>query len=106
MSRTDKTDPWWVRLRFDRSWLVEAHDHRTGECTLPAAPALDWALGHCCWVESSHAWYESGPACCCAMCHGGPRNRQEARRARHQAARDARAALRWANSGLDPLDMP
>ncbi|MFI5842665.1 hypothetical protein ACIA8K_23445 [Catenuloplanes sp. NPDC051500] len=37
MSRTDKTQPWWVQIA-DAPMVAcrPVHDHRFGECTLPA----------------------------------------------------------------------
>lgn len=34
MSRTDKTNPLWVRIRQNSDWVVERHDHRNNICDL------------------------------------------------------------------------
>jgi hypothetical protein len=51
VSKTDKTDPWWLHTK-----LAEHHDHRKGECTLPPKPttaaeydAQPWTRYCCRW---------------------------------------------------------
>lgn len=41
MSRTDKTNPTWVKLLQNPQWREEQHDHRNGECILKPI-TKDW----------------------------------------------------------------
>lgn len=113
MSGTDKTDPWSVRLGFRPAWVVEAHDHSVGPCSLPERAdrddrtAFGWQpRGACAWVPAPGAWFEAGPACGCEMCRGSFGSRAVRRRDRHRAVVSARSLVRWVNSGEDLDEVP
>jgi hypothetical protein len=78
LSKTDKTRPYWVKVRDKHSYLIENHDHRDGVCNLPERPAphndvdyqwgAHWLSGDCVWI-TSYEWTYSGDARCpCYMC--------------------------------------
>jgi hypothetical protein len=85
MSRTDKTAPWPVRVLYYPDWLDEYHDHREGECDLPARPRNMKDFGsryrlfyggrrdvdetRCYWVASySQFWTHPLSRCPCPLC--------------------------------------
>lgn len=90
MSRTDKTKPWWVRVRDHHPQVV--HNHVDGACDLPddfrealnnfrGCHIRDWKLtypGNCCW------------GCGCDLCTD-----QEGRKAkRRKERRETKVRLR------------
>ena len=91
MSRTDKTAPFWVRLRHGTLEVVEQHNHSQGPCDLPPQ------IGHGRWkLEPQmqlrvpiHRHYD----CCCRICHAHDYPRTERSRRRHER-RKQRGRLR------------
>ncbi len=69
MSKTDKTKPFWVKLRHRDLFAVEEHDHRDGICNLPDEPDVaHYGPGHqfdCRWEFR----YTGTHTCCCRLCH-------------------------------------
>lgn len=67
MSKTDKTKPFWVKMKDgDLAWR-ESHDHREGPCDLPNEIDADYWHNTRCRYE----WVFDGThVCCCPMCHG------------------------------------
>ena len=78
MSRTDKTRPYWVKVRDKSSYLIENHDHRDGVCNLPERPAphnnspymwsASWQSTDCVWITSPEFWSSGDARCSCYMC--------------------------------------
>lgn len=69
MSRTFKTDPWWVRLERARRYhagVTESHDHTKGGCTLPGRIAREtkWWRGCGYWAHRTLEY-----TCQCSYCH-------------------------------------
>ncbi|MCK1797144.1 hypothetical protein MTQ01_14170 [Streptomyces sp. XM4193] len=102
MSRTDGTDPLWVRhLRHDPRPL---HDHRAGgDCDLPPRPARAPSGTRCRWEHPETLLFRRG---CCSGCHrrGCTREWQllrkvSNRRERYEGRRIARDQLRTADRG-------
>ncbi len=91
MSRTDKTAPFWVRLRHGTLEVVEQHNHAQGPCDLP--PQIGrrwWKPGRRCNYEFR---YTGTMTCCCRMCHAHDYLRTERPRRRHER-RKQRSQLR------------
>lgn len=91
MSRTDKTNPFWVKL--DRGDLAsdEWHDHSHGTCDLPER-WLDQFTGKTrCRREFRFTGIRT---CCCPLCHAWdyplpePRRRRRERRTAKHKMRD------------------
>lgn len=82
MSRTDKTDPYWVRVRDGRSHTEPLHDHRFGECDLPDTPEVTTDT-RCRWVWS----YVGNRDCGCRLCTAHHERRTARRRSRHDSKR-------------------
>ena len=89
MSKTDKTDPFWVKLMRGDLASEEVHDHRDGVCDMPSdADAYHWAAWQRPRCYRSFV-YTGVHVCCCAMCHGnggwdvrpGKRQRLDGKRA-------------------------
>lgn len=54
MSRTFKTDPYWVKIKNPERVGAETyavHNHEKGECDLPAEPEWDTNLHGNCWWQ-------------------------------------------------------
>lgn len=104
MSDTDKTRPFWVRMAEQPGRTCRpAHDHRTGGCDLPPDPGRGWRPGaRCRWVETGLLIFGRDAGCGCPMCTGRDFRREQRRRDRHVARRDARSAARRFRSGLSP----
>lgn len=100
MSRTDKTAPFWVRLRHGTLALVEMHNHAGGPCDLPAQVDRDW------WKRDRRCNYEfqyTGiKTCCCSMCHAWEYPDRTERQRRRRERRKQRSQLRrdWRNYDL------
>ena len=95
MSRTDKTDPFWVNVRTGYYRSVEVHNHANGECNLPPRDTFTgWGTGFygdCYWEFE----YDGRNICACHMCHGayyGQYGEYSARRDRHKTNVETR---RW-----------
>ncbi len=99
MSKTDKTNPYRVKVHDKKHWLQEHHDHTNGECNLPPRPKVgdevDWngKRGECFWWYSHDFWCDPYNHCPCKMCkadgwEGDPRNRKAIRREGKRLSRD------------------
>lgn len=93
MSRTDKTKPFWVKLRHRDLWVVDEHDHRDGVCNLPAAPEVaSYGPGHrfdCRWEFR----YSGTHVCCCRLCHSADDSQTRPQKLRRME--DVRACRDW-----------
>lgn len=93
MSKTDKTDPYFVKAA---QYPSERHDHRKGFCDLPTDPKEFGFRGHGkCYVDAQ--WWRPVFRCGCKMCSGeayGWGARAEAHRARRKGRQEARNARR------------
>lgn len=94
MSRTDKTDPLWVRLREHDP--IAVHDHTRGACDLPPAPTREEPATRCRWERPEAVLFRHG---CCSGCQRRgctaqwrEYTRSANRRRRH---RDRILTLRW-----------
>ncbi|WP_183093223.1 hypothetical protein [Nocardioides stalactiti] len=103
MSRTDKTQPFRVRLWDGTLSRVAVHDHSDGVCDLPATMRDDlaqWstpgAIGTSCHWELH--WTGVG-VCPCSLCHDGAERRAERRADRRRARLDAAEAVKLARAG-------
>jgi hypothetical protein len=89
LSRTEKTKPFWARLRSDPVHLaIEVHDHAAGPCDLPEMPGPGALSAHdtrCSWGPSSEALHGKHHGDGCAMCTNHHGRRRDRRRSRHQA---------------------
>lgn len=92
MSRTDKTQPYRVRLWDGTLQRVAVHDHRDGICDLPATLEEDLAWhdrhrshGTSCYWDLH---WTGVTVCACALCSGRPWARAERRADRHRAKRE------------------
>jgi len=78
MSRTDKTNPYFVKFHYERSFLVPEHRHDHHECNLPPRPRAKYARDlqwhgnkpddPCFWWVSFEFWRSRWAKCCCPMC--------------------------------------
>ena len=112
MSRTDKTQPFRVRLWDGTLRRIAVHDHRNGICDLPANLAEDIAqidgaggvfpAGACRWEFT----WTGMPACCCELCHDSSGLRAERRADRHAVRRDLRDLVKSARGDWSDLDAP
>lgn len=92
MSRTFKTDPYWVKLRHpERSGIhpVARHDHSDTPCNLPSSPTEStYVFGDCYWE-----WHYTGVnECGCRMCTNYWQRRWDRRRARNY---ERRVTQKW-----------
>lgn len=105
MSRTDKTDPFWVRINTGYYASEPVHRHETSECNLP--PRREWTgwggsgRDDCYWTFV----YTGRNVCACKMCSSWKLWSQATspRRSRRNARLDS---LRWkgefnASGGMD-----
>ncbi len=60
MSKTDKTDPWEVRLKVDPSIRIEQHDHRDGICDIEEARTRFMFARYCGYHFIAKYYYTSG----------------------------------------------
>lgn len=95
MSRTDKTRPLWVKVLDHPRWLVEVHDHTSGQdCDLPVTPVWGWAEGRpstrCHWDQSAASFDHPEHRCGCPFCADKPDRRRKRRRERAEARRYSR----------------
>jgi len=68
MSRTDKTNPFWVKMRHhDLDW-EELHHHEDGGCDLPAIDDKDAFVRNTTKCFRSFI-YTGTNTCCCGLCH-------------------------------------
>lgn len=82
MSKTDKTNPFWVKLRHRDLRAVERHNHSTGPCDLPAEIGGDWwDAGRRCQYEYR---YTGIGDCGCWMCRSRDWPRTETQRRRRE----------------------
>jgi len=94
MSRTWKTDPFWVKIVKTRGYIAE-HDHRDGVCNLTEPPSyktLDsvYRQGECRWTWSNEFIYSGLAHCGCQMCQGNEWIRAENRSDRYASKRELR----------------
>ena len=110
MSRTDKTQPFRVRLWDGTLRRVAVHDHRDGVCNLPADEAADLEQfarhggripAYACHWEFT--WTGVAP-CCCSLCHDPSGLRAERRANRHDIRRALGALLKEASYDWRDLD--
>lgn len=105
MSRTDKTQPYRVRLWDGTLTRIAVHDHSDGICNLPAdyredlsqyaATAGSFSPASCYWTMH----FTGTMACCCGMCHDAAGLRAERRADRHRTRRELADLAKEANSG-------
>lgn len=110
MSRTDKTQPFRVRLWDGTLRRIAVHDHRNGICDLPDDLAADikqiegasgrFPADSCRW---EFAWTGTSP-CCCWLCHDSTGHRAERRADRHATKRELRNALKAARADWSDLN--
>lgn len=109
MSRTDKTQPFAVRLWDGTLTRVAFHDHRNGICDLPASYREERertgetsrrGVHGCVWIFH----YTGMNVCPCEMCHGGDWLRRARRADRHRARRDAAGLLKSARRDWRSLE--
>lgn len=90
MSKTDKTDPYWVKAASGKQGVAykASHDHSRGPCDLPAdhrkGLRAGWGKTRCHWTETLSFWMTE-QQCGCPMCTGRDERRIERRRSRHNA---------------------
>jgi hypothetical protein len=93
MSRTDKTDPFPVKIA--RSKRVEVHDHTNGVCELKADPNRQreyipsGSPKHQCYLDADY--YEPQYRCSCWSCKGGSWLVKEKSKAKTSAKRYLRS---------------
>lgn len=89
MSKTDKTQPYWLRMRDHNVRAV--HDHRDGVCDIvPLENNRDW------WSPGCHYrywWYGCCTGCGCAMCTDQADRKRKARRERAKGKRECLEGL-------------
>jgi hypothetical protein len=91
MSSTYRDAPGWVRMMRDPARLVrEVHDHRGGECILPAefkdAEDCGYDGAGCYYGPTPEFYCGKGGGCPCWMCHDAYGNRASNRRRRRAEA--------------------
>jgi hypothetical protein len=92
MSRTEKTAPFWVRLRHGTLEAVEHHNHAQGPCDLPPEIGRDfWNRDRRCNYEFR---YTGTMTCCCRMCHAPDYPDRTERQRRRRERRQQRSQLR------------
>jgi hypothetical protein len=108
MSRTDKTQPYRIRLWDGTLRRVAVHNHSDGVCDLPrtlgedlavhAVPGPDGASCH--W-----ALHDTGTkVCCCSLCHDSAGLKARRRAARHDARRQSADLMRLARTDWRDID--
>lgn len=110
MSRTDKTQPYPVRLWDGTLHRVAVHNHVDGICDLPQS--LDEELAQyaanggyldraaCHWEFQ----YTGINTCCCNLCRDPARRRAERRADRHRVRRDLREMVKQARTRTDDIE--
>jgi hypothetical protein len=74
MSRTDKTNPYFVKWYYEALYLEENHDHRYHACNLPPKPLIreareiKWNTDDCHWYPSPTFMRSTDARCSCYMC--------------------------------------
>ncbi|MCA4132659.1 hypothetical protein [Arthrobacter sp. M4] len=110
MSRTDKTQPFRVRLWDGTLRRVAVHDHRDGICDLPANVQEDrrqvvtnggFLPNRSCHWEFQ---YTGSKTCCCSVCHDGDGLRHERRAERHRNRRELANLLKLAHHDWRNID--
>ncbi|WP_284976293.1 hypothetical protein [Arthrobacter sp. efr-133-TYG-104] len=110
MSRTEKTQPFRIRLWDGTLHRLAVHDHRDGICDLPTTIQGDleqvedkdglMARWSCHWEFQ----YTGTNTCCCPLCHNADGLRDERRAERHRNRRDLAELLKRARHGWRELD--
>lgn len=101
MSRTDKTQPFPIKLWDGTLARAAHHDHRDGACELAATVTKHLAqlrrparAGQCSW----HLRFTGTRVCCCGLCRdhvGRRRAKKGSRRRARMALRDALKLFSW-----------
>ncbi|MDQ0030432.1 hypothetical protein [Arthrobacter bambusae] len=109
MSRTEKTQPFRIRLWDGTLRRVAVHDHRDGICDLPATvqeylkrvedTGVSMAPGFCHWELQ----YTGTRTCCCPLCHDADGLRDERRADRHRNRRELAELLKLTRHGWREL---
>ena len=101
MSRTDKTNPWNIRLKNAGCLFQESHDHTRGLCDLLPRNHKDSAdqTRNCYYTAATQAWYKL-KICGCTLCKGGFSNPEKNRKSRRKEHIQSNLAKREANSTL------
>lgn len=106
MSRTIKTNPWWVRMAASPTLSIEVHDHADGICDLAEhGPGDFWRRGQCHLDPSSLMLYGPNSGCGCPMCSEHDWHRIQRRFARHRNHALAQQLRRGLAAGEDPDDL-
>lgn len=109
MSRTEKTQPFLIRLWDGTLRRIAVHDHRDGICDLPATvnedlervePRGSMARGSCHW----ELHYTGTRTCCCPLCRDADGLRDERRADRHRNRRELAILLKLTRKGWRELD--
>lgn len=110
MSRTDKTQPFQIRLWDGTLHRTAVHNHADGICDLPHTLAETLAQydagggfcppGACFWVFQ----YTGIKTCGCGLCRDSAGLRAERRNERHRVRRELNDALKAARTGVADLD--
>lgn len=102
MSRTEKTQPFHVRLWDGTLTRIAVHDHTDGICDLPTDYREDLSCvaagdygrsGSCHWTMH----FTGTMACCCGMCHDADGLRAKRRADRHRVRRELLDLVKVAN---------
>lgn len=110
MSRTDKTQPFHVRLWDGTLHRVAVHDHRDGICDLPADLAEDLNqidLNGGFMPRDACHWefhYTGVRTCGCDLCRDADGLRDERRTDRHRMRRELTDLLKFARHDWRDLD--
>jgi hypothetical protein len=94
MSRTDKTDPWWVRRAETPLSATAVHRHFAGDCDLPEVTRADPGRTACYWAPGPHLLYGRGRGCGCRICTDFYARRDERRSNRHESSSEMQALVR------------
>lgn len=86
MSRTDKTDPWWVRQAETPLSATAVHRHFDADCDLPDVADPDPGPTACYWTPGPQLLYGRGHGCGCRLCTDFYARRAGRRRHRHDEA--------------------
>jgi len=105
MSRTEKTNPWNVRLKNAGCLFQESHNHASGPCDLLPRSHKDAAgmSRNCYYTAATQAWYKL-KICSCLLCRGGISPKVENRKSRRKEHIATNLAKREANSTLHGFD--
>ena len=107
MSRTDKTQPFSIKLWDGTLARAARHDHRGGACDLPGDVTVHLAqlqrpasAGQCSWDLR----FTGTRVCCCGLCRdqvGRRRAKKGSRRRARMALRDTLKRSQWRTTDLE-----